>query len=381
MPEFHPYAHLFPMMSTTEHSALVADIKAHGLLHPLTTYQGSIIDGRNRYRACEEAGVEPRYEELPDGVEPLDYVVATNYTRRHLSESQRALASARIMEHSVTREAAGKMFKVRNAGVKQAETVLKNGIPALVGAVENDNIPVNIAAKLASMPEDAQLEACGMKPKELRSVIKKQIRIRKTVSLAKATAKASEKLGTDVYGVIVADPPWRFEPFGPNGMDRAADNHYPTETTESIKAMTVPAADNCVLFLWSTVPMLLDALSVLTAWGFTYKSQFVWVKDRIGTGYWNRNKHEILLVGVKGSIPAPDASDRSDSVIDAPVNEHSEKPIEFLEMVEEWFPTLPKLEMFARRTRPGWASHGNEVEAGAAPEATTDDADTTPYAA
>jgi N6-adenosine-specific RNA methylase IME4 len=110
------------------------------------------------------------------------------------------------------------------------------------------------------------------------------------------------------YGVILADPGWRFEPYSrETGMARAADNHYVTEPTNRIEALDIPsiAAKDCCLFLWATAPMLPDALRVMASWGFQYKSQFVWVKDRIGTGYWTRNKHEHLLIGSRGQIPAP----------------------------------------------------------------------------
>src|SRR6202035_5780837 len=85
------------------------------------------------------------------------------------------------------------------------------------------------------------------------------------------------------FGVIVADPEWRFEPWSrSNGMDRAADNHYPTSCTEVIAARDVPsiAADDCVLFLWATVPMLPHALIVMGAWGFDYQSHVIWAKRR-----------------------------------------------------------------------------------------------------
>jgi hypothetical protein len=87
------------------------------------------------------------------------------------------------------------------------------------------------------------------------------------------------------YGVILADPPWRFEPYSRiTGMDRAAGNHYPTSSLEEIKALAVAsiAARDCALFLWATVPMLPQALDVMAAWGFTYKSSLAWAKDRIG---------------------------------------------------------------------------------------------------
>lgn len=361
MIEFDHHADLFPMMSPEQHNSLVASIKSHGLLHPIVLYEGKIVDGRNRFAACRDAGVEPHYTELPAGTDVLAYVVGTNLVRRHLSESQRALAAARIEEHSVSRESAGKMFKVRVSSLKQAEIVLKHCAPELVAAVEEDRIPVNIASKLSSMPAAAQREACELKPQELRGIVKKHTRIKKTVALVKATRRASEALGEALYSVIYADPPWRFEPWSPSGMDRAADNHYPTETTDTIMAMKVPSAANCILFLWATNPMLEDALAVLHAWGFTYKSNFVWNKDQIGTGFWNRNKHELLLIGTRGSVPAPDASDRVDSVIDAPTGEHSVKPDAFRSLIEQWYPTLPKIELFAREHFPGWAAHGNEL--------------------
>ena len=173
-------------------------------------------------------------------------------------------------------------------------------------------------------------------------------------------------LPTGKYGVVVADPEWRFEPRSrQTGMDRAADNHYPTSTLELIKSRDVAsiAADDAVLFLWATAPMLPEALSVMEAWGFRYKSNYVWLKNRIGTGYWNRNAHEHLLIGVRGNIPAPAPGTQWDSVVEAAVGEHSAKPPIFLEMVEEYYPNLPKIELNRRGpVRPGWDAWGNEAE-------------------
>ena len=166
------------------------------------------------------------------------------------------------------------------------------------------------------------------------------------------------------YGVILADPEWRFEPRSrESGLDRAADNHYPTSSTDEICARPVAAiaADDCVLFLWATAPMLPDALRVMTAWGFSYKSHAIWFKDRIGTGYWFRNAPELLLVGTRGAPPAPAMGTQFSSVIEAPVSAHSRKPDDFLDLVESYFPNLPKIELNARRARPGWDAWGNEA--------------------
>jgi N6-adenosine-specific RNA methylase IME4 len=172
------------------------------------------------------------------------------------------------------------------------------------------------------------------------------------------------------YGVIVADPEWRFEPYSrETGMDRAADNHYPTSTTDVIAVRPVAdiAADDCALFLWATVPMLREAIRVLEAWGFEYKSHAVWDKVHIGTGYWFRNRHELLLLGIKGNPPAPAMGEQFASVFAIARREHSAKPEQFLEIIEAYFPTLPKIELNRRGpARPGWDAWGNEVEAIAA---------------
>lgn len=181
------------------------------------------------------------------------------------------------------------------------------------------------------------------------------------------------------YGVIVADPEWRFEPRSrETGMDRAADNHYPTSCAAVIAARDVPSisADDCVLFLWATAPMLPHALAVMAAWGFDYVSNYVWAKDKIGTGYWNRNQHEHLLIGTRGRVPAPAMGSQWSSLQSHPVAKHSAKPEAFLDMIETYFPTLPKIELNRRGpARRGWDAWGNEstavIEGEASPLAAT----------
>jgi N6-adenosine-specific RNA methylase IME4 len=165
------------------------------------------------------------------------------------------------------------------------------------------------------------------------------------------------------FGVIYADPEWQFGAWSENGMDRSADNHYPTSGLDVIKDRDVGslAADDCVLFLWATVPMLPQALEVMLAWGFAYKSHSIWAKDRIGTGYWFCNQHELLLVGTRGKVPAPAMGEQFPSVIEAPVGGHSAKPERFYEIIEAYFPSLPKIELNARQAREGWVRWGYEA--------------------
>lgn len=195
----------------------------------------------------------------------------------------------------------------------------------------------------------------------LRTDDKAERRAQREHDLAEKTTALPDRK----FNVIVADPEWRWEPWSrETGMDRAADNHYPTSVTEVIAARDVPsiAADDCVLWLWATIPMLPHALTVMAAWGFDYVSHYAWGKDKIGMGYWSREKHELLLIGTCGKIPCPAPGTQWDSLISAPRGSHSEKPEAFLEMIEAYFPNLPKIELNRRGSaRLGWDVWGNEA--------------------
>jgi N6-adenosine-specific RNA methylase IME4 len=165
-----------------------------------------------------------------------------------------------------------------------------------------------------------------------------------------------------MYDVIVADPPWRYN-FSVDNADKI-ERHYATMTVEDICNLQVPSNNNAVLYLWATAPKLKEALKVMEAWGFEYKTNAVWDKTWIGMGYWFRGQHELLLVGVKGKFSPPIASERVSSVIVEKKGKHSQKPTCILDWIDQWFPTANKLEMFARRSRDGWDSHGEEIEGG-----------------
>lgn len=219
---------------------------------------------------------------------------------------------------------------------------------------------------LARMPKPAQ-EAIIARAEAGEKVsakieIKKLARAEKESALAEKIATLSTTSGSKLYGVIYADPEWQFDVYSrETGLDRSADNHYPTSALDIIKARKIPAADDCVCFLWATVPMLPHALEVLAAWGFEYKSAITWAKDRTGTGYWLRNQTEHLLIGTRGTVPAPAPGTQPSSLIEAPLGAHSEKPAVFREIIEKMFPTLAKLEMNARVAAPNWDAWGAEA--------------------
>jgi N6-adenosine-specific RNA methylase IME4 len=387
--EFHPLANLFPLIEGDDFAALVADIAAHGIHQPIDLYQGKILDGRNRYRAALAAEVEIGPQHIrhfrPELYgDPLAYVISQNLKRRHLNESQRAFVAAKLANlgegrpektapiGAVSQADAADRLAVSRRSVQRAAEVQDHGVPELQRAVETGKLSVSQAAIACRLSQDRQeaiaREAEAGRLKVVRAEIKRDLRAERERELAEQVIA----LPTRRYGVIVADPEWRFEPWSrKSGLDRAADNHYPTSSTEVIAARDVPsiAAPDCVLLLWATVPMLPQALVVMGAWGFDYVSHVVWRKDRIGTGYWFRNQHELVLVGTRGKPPAPAPGTNVPSIFDAPVTVHSAKPDYVLELIERWYPSLPKIELNRRGpARPGWDAWGNEAGGSAAPE-------------
>ena len=230
---------------------------------------------------------------------------------------------------------------------------------------------VSAAADVATLPAEEQREIVARGEREILDAAK-QIRgakaeARRTERIARIVtiSKANSPVPQDrKYPVLLADPPWHFEVYNEDsGVERAAANHYPTLRTEEICKLEIPATPDAVLFLWATLPHLPEAFDVLAAWGFEYVTNLVWVKDKIGLGYWVRGQHELLLIARRGNMPAPLPAGRPPSVINAPRREHSRKPDEAYALIERMYPELPKIELFARGGREGWAAWGNQAEA------------------
>ena len=169
------------------------------------------------------------------------------------------------------------------------------------------------------------------------------------------------------YQIIYADPPWRYECKGVQG---SAEKHYPTMSLDEISKLPVSelSEKNSLLFLWTTFPQLREALHVIKAWGFEYKTvAFVWVKQNksgvgwfYGLGFWTRGNAEICLLATKGKPKRK--SNRIHQLIISPLREHSRKPDETRERIVELMGDLPRIELFARQKVPGWDCWGNEVE-------------------
>ena len=166
---------------------------------------------------------------------------------------------------------------------------------------------------------------------------------------------------SDKYRIVYADPPWKYG-------DQLTENygstkfHYPSMTISELCALPVKdlAEENAVLFLWVTSPILPEAFDVIRAWGFAYKSSFVWDKIKHNMGHYNSVRHEFLLICTRGSC-LPDSRKLTDSVQSIERSEkHSQKPVEFRAIIEEMYTVGKKIELFAREKTAGWDTWGNE---------------------
>jgi N6-adenosine-specific RNA methylase IME4 len=380
--EFHPLADIFPLVEGADFDELVADISAHGLREPIVVYRDKILDGRNRYRACTAARVAPTFTAYT-GDNPVAYVISLNLRRRHLNESQRAMVAAKLATLSQGRPSkekspigdlkqaeAAELLNVGKRSVERAADVREGGAPELVRAVERGDVSVSAAADIATLSKDKQRELIARCDRSIILGTARAIRAEKAearhaermASLADLARGNTELPTIRRFPILLVDPPWQTSD-SERCSDRAPENHYPTMALDDICGL--PIADlatlDAALFLWTTGPHLRQAFEVLEAWGFEYVSNIAWLKDKIGLGHWVRNQHELLLIARRGDMPTPTPASRPSSVISAPRREHSRKPDEAYEIIERMYPDLPKIELFARNAREGWAAWGNEV--------------------
>lgn len=451
---WHPYADLFPWI---EGAALVefnADIAANGVRQPIVFLDGMILDGRNRYMAARQAGIDyPRCDYI--GSRPLDFVVSHNLKgRRHMTESQRAMVAAKIARlpvgrpslqpqpgsgapgpdlgvgvyagsgpvlvgHAIDPEtirlgvaapgvvqeaippiggistaAAATALNVGARSIERAKTVQEHGTAELVAAVERGIGTVAAAEQIARLPQETQVELLAEVAKSpdgkraFARVAKEAHRQRLEVkNNARAVreeilGRMIQKMPGDPVGIVLEDFEWDFEVWSrETGTDRHASNHYSTaedaHTAEEIVArrpLPPGASRDLIVFSWTTAPHLGIAMDVLKLRGLRYVSHFAWLKSRIITGYWNRGKHELLLISVRGNPVAPDMLDEKlPSWLEAlgglateamaERRTHSAKPEIFAEWIERLWPHTPKIELNrVGPARAGWLAWGNQAE-------------------
>lgn len=355
-----------PTLTPHEFAALRESIRDRGQLEPIVVSagpacEGEIGDGHHRQQACAELGVEPRVKRRAFDTEAEFrlYQLDINLKRRHLTVAQRIEMGAERLpweqEIARTRQGTRTDLEPPRSPTQKSERATER-TAAAVGLK-----PSTFERGLKVLREAPAEIANQLRTGDL-TVNAAYLKTRTAERRQEALERPPVQPPTGCYSLLYVDPPWQYEHL-PVSESRAVENHYPTMTLEALKTFDVPAADDAVLFMWATNPKLGEALELIDAWGFSYRTNAVWVKDRIGMGYYVRAQHELLLIARRGEMSPPNEFARPASVIHAPRLAHSAKPESVYELLERMYPGVPRIELFARSERDGWDSWGNEVAA------------------
>lgn len=385
---------IFPEMQPDDYNRLKSDMVKNGYdpTMPIVLYQGDIIDGWNRFNACCELGIEPVTTDYKGSdSDAIEYIMRTN-KRRNLNSSQwaciateaeemlRGIAEAVEVERRKKQAETQSETKKELAKVQQIEPQPKdNSKLAAQKAAELFNTNrtyISEAQKLKdTAPEVFEQVKNGLKTitevkKEQKSI---EIARKREEYQERISTRAPDNLFVDIFNtaqkfrIIYADPPWSYNDKCDKGGVQSGGVELRHYNTMSIKEMCdIPikniSEDNSVLFLWVTSPLLEDSFSIINAWGFKYKTSFVWDKVGHNMGHYNSVRHEMLLIATKGSC-TPDNKTLYDSVQSIEkTDKHSQKPIEFLNIIDDLYIYGDRIELFAReRQKDGWFLWGNEI--------------------
>jgi N6-adenosine-specific RNA methylase IME4/ParB-like chromosome segregation protein Spo0J len=377
--------------------SLAKSMAEDGLLHPIVVNsQGELIAGARRLKAALLLGwtdiparlidINTRLGERVENIVRKPHTVSERVAIGRKVEGEigrrqgqrtdkrlpQELGEVEVEKGQETADAVAKHVGFGNAETyRLAKLIEAKGDAELLALVDDEECSIDLAAKIVKQGEDYQTLVIekvkqGLSSVEAMRAVDLDLRLEniERISLGNKpmlTASLGRK-----FPVIYADPPWRYENSPAGHNNRSIEKHYPTMPLDEICAMGDDvrdlAADDAILYIWATVGLLRECLSVIEAWGFEYKTHFVWVKERTGQGCYSLNQHELLLVATRGKIPPPPSKSLVSSVIEAPRGAHSEKPHVVYEMIEAHYPTLAKIELFARNLRDGWTSWGNEIE-------------------
>lgn len=352
----------------TNIESLAASIDRNGLLHPISvTSDNTLIGGHRRIKAFEYLGrteipcivvtdpkINPTRAEYDENVERADFAL------EDIAEIYRLVESSRIghrpkkeeEEQEIENNDNNKVGKLPTFPFPKGPTDIVTG--NIVGHSEKTvNKIVKLVEAAKENPELQHLvDQVDDGDKRINAAYTEMIR-------AQDRDIPKPKPPEGQYDIILCDPPWTYDVPGRG----TPQNHYPVMSDEEIMALPIPAAENAVLFVWTTMAKLDVTIDVIRAWGFKYKTNLAWVKDKIGTGYYFRGKHEHLLLAVKGAgLGVPAEANRRPSVLLAPRIEHSRKPTEVYEIIEKMYPNRTYIELFARgQPREGWKTWGLEA--------------------
>ena len=364
------YKNLVPKLNKEDDLNLDESIKIHGIREPLTFNRKNVLlDGHSRLEKAQKYKmklVPKKVRHFDNPLEEEKYVIECNLQRRHLNSFQKVELGIPLIE-------------IESQLAKQRQKAnLKNNKSSLAPIEANDKkgkTVKKVSTKITVPP--STIERAKTIIEKGSDELKEKVRSGKT-SINSAYQQVTKntrnlpkvELSKGEFDVILCDVPIGFKDQGGRG---AAENHYPTMTAQELSKLPIPSAKNAIMFFWmspSIEKSIVDDKSVdqypvyqyiLDAWDFkTIKGEFVWDKEIIGLGSWNRNQHENCLIAIKGKMPCP--AELFSSIIKEKRTNHSKKPEIFYSMIEKMYPGRKYLELFGREKRKNWTVFGNEVD-------------------
>lgn len=356
---------LIPPLTYDELNILENSCLTEGIREPILTWDGFIIDGHNRYNIAKKHNLQYKTtEKVFDNEQAVkEWMILNQFGRRNLSNYQRSVLALELEEmfrergKEKQKEAGGAVCQISDKPVIDTKKEL-----AKVANVSHDTIAKVKTIQEKASPEIKEKLITGeMSINQAHKEIKKEEKEIQRKIIRETLDKQELKIKDKKYRIIYADPPWQYNNAMPEYVT-TPDDYYLLMTTEDICNMPVKniAEKNAVLFLWTTSPHLPEALEVVKAWGFEYKTTFIWDKVKHNMGHYNSVRHEILLVCVRGSC-TPDVKKLHDSVVVIERTEHSKKPDYFRELIESLYIYGNKIELFAREVKDGWDKFGNQL--------------------
>jgi len=366
---------LIPALTQEEFKQLEENCLEEGIREAIITWKGYIIDGHNRYEIANKWNLDfqTKSKHFKDEEAVKEWMILNQFGRRNLSNYQRSVLALEL--ESLFREKAKESYK-ENVGrpnkLSQKSDTIKVDTKkelAKVANVSHDTIAkVKVIQEKAPEEVKAKLQtgevSINQAYKEIKKEEKKEERLQKIEEVKQKIETENIIQPNKKYHVIAIDPPWSYkEKGGFSSEDYNSESNrgavdYPVMNIEQIKNIELPAADDCVLFLWTTHAFLKDSFEIMENWNFDYKATLVWDKVKMGIGRTIRMQVEFCLIGIKGNPIINGSAERD--IITEPRREHSRKPEAFYEMVDRMC-IGNKLDYFSRSNRNNWEHYGAET--------------------
>lgn len=363
------FKNLIPALTNEEYEQLEANILAEGIRDSLIAWNGTLVDGHNRYEIAQKHNLPFDVKEISfsDRIEAEHWIIKHQFGRRNLSAYDRSLLALKLkpIVEAKAKENLVKGAEMTNTGLqKSVKAVNTQKEIAKVAGVSHDTIAKVEKIQKQATPEVKKAVKTGeMSINQAYQSIKREEKAQKQEERRQENAEKVEKLATPLeaqglFQTIVIDPPWDWGDEGDVSQFGRAKPEYTTMPIDEIEKMPISqiADENCHLYMWVTNRSLPKAFRLVEAWGFRYITCLTWVKPSFGMGNYFRGSTEQVIFAVRGSQPLK----RHDvgTHFEAPRgNGHSAKPEEFYSLVESCS-YAPFIDIFGRRERKGWSVWG-----------------------